>query len=413
MATKRGPKTRVQASVLRSALKDVLEIVEARSTIPVLSHVVIEVADQQLTVMGSDLDHWATRNCATADRDGPDSREWLASLKPFSVCLPAKKLASVLAALDGDAMVRIEAPAAWSAEWAGQVVVSAGAARFKLNAMPVTEFPMPLAMDSDGGFEMPCTQLGDALAAVRHAMSADETRYYLRGVYMHPLDLDLRMATTDGHRLARLRMDGPVGSTSFPAVIVASKTVAVLGRLLDNADKSAKGSEGAPPTVQVEGNSEGSRLRFTMPTEGDGEVTVIAKTIDGEFPDYARVIPSDPTYRATVSRSALAAVVKRVAVLAEGESRIVKFAFGEDRLAVSARSIDVGEATEDLACEYRGRVFEVGFNSRYLLAALGAVAGDTVALQCDGEGDAPVRISGWEDNDEVGSLLQVLMPTRV
>lgn len=413
MATKRGPKTRVQASVLRGALKDVLEIVEARSTIPVLSHVVIEVADQQLTVMGSDLDHWATRNCATADRDGPDSRDWLASLKPFSVCLPAKRLAGVLAALDGDAMVRIEAPAAWSAEWAGQVVVSAGAARFKLNAMPVTEFPMPLAMDSDGGFEMPCSQLSDALTAVRHAMSADETRYYLRGVYMHPFDLDLRLATTDGHRLARLRMDGPVGSTSFPAVIVASKTVSVLGRLLDNAEKSAKGSEGAAPAVQIEGDVAGSRLRFTMPTEGDGEVTVIAKTIDGEFPDYARVIPTAPEYRATVSRAALAGVVKRVAVLAEGESRICKFVFGEQKLAVSARSIDVGEASEELSCEYLGPVFEIGFNSKYLLAALGAIASDTVAFQCSGESDGPVRLAGWEDHDEVGSLLQVLMPTRV
>ncbi|EJL25588.1 DNA polymerase III subunit beta [Novosphingobium sp. AP12] len=413
MATKRSPKTRVQASVLLGALKDVLEIIEARNTIPVLSHVLIEVEDQQLTVMASDLDQWATRNCATADRDGPDSREWLTSLQAFSVCLPAKKLAAVLTELDSEAMVRIEVPSAWSKEWSGQATVSAGAARFKLNALPVTEFPAPPPIDLDGFFELPCSQLGDVLAAVKHAISTEETRYYLNGVFMHPVDLDLRFATTDGHRLARLRMDGPVGSTSYPAVIVARKTVAVLEKLLAHADKAAKGSEGEPPVVLIECNATGSRLQFTMPTEGDGEVTLIAKTIDGEFPDYGRVIPSDPKERVTVARSSLAAVVKRVAVMAEGETRIVKFAFDEDRLTVSARSIDVGEASEDLACEYRGPAFELGFNSKYLLAALGAIASDVVALRCDGDGASAVRIAGWEDEDEVGALLQVLMPARV
>jgi DNA polymerase-3 subunit beta len=413
MATKRSPKTRVQASVLLGALNDVLEIVEARNTIPVLSQVLIAIANQQLMVTATDLDQWAMRTSATADRDGPDSRDWLASLQPFSVCLPAKKLAAVLTELDGEAMVRIEVPATWSPEWFGQATVSAGSARFKLNALPVMDFPIAPILDAEACFEMPCTQLSDALAGVKHAISTEETRYYLNGAYMHPSDLNLRFATTDGHRLARLRIDGPVGSASFPAVIIARKTVAVLEKLLAHADKAAKGSEGAPPVVQIDGDWDGSRLRFTMPTEGDGEVTLIAKTIDGTFPDYARVIPSDPAQRATVPRAALAAVVKRIAVMAEGETRIVKFAFEEDQLTVSARSPEVGEASEDLACEYSGPAFELGFNSKYLLAALRAIASDVVALRCDGDGAAAVRIAGWEDNGEVGALLQVLMPARV
>ncbi|MED5546110.1 MAG: DNA polymerase III subunit beta [Pseudomonadota bacterium] len=413
MATKRSPKTRVQASVLHGALKDVLEIVESRNTIPMLSHVLIEVCDQVLTVTCSDLDHWASRNCATGDRDGPDSRDWLASLKPFSVCIPAKKLASVLAALDGEAMVRIEAPADWSVQWAGQITVSAGSARFKLHALPAAEFPAAPIMECEAEFEMPCSQLGDALAAVRHAISTDETRYYLNGVYVHPFDLDLRLATTDGHRLARVRMDGPVGSTSFPAAIVATKTVAVLCKLLDHAGKSAEGGEGEPPAVQIWANGSGSRLRFAMPTEGDGEVTLIAKSVDGEFPDYSRVIPGAPQYRATVARAALAGVVKRVAVLADGERRTVQISFEEGRLNVSARSPDFGEASEDLACEYFGPAFDVGFNSKFLLAALGAIASDTIALQWDAQGDLPVRLAGWEDGEEIGALLQVIMPVRM
>lgn len=413
MTTKRSPKTRVQASVLRGALKDVLDTIEARNTIPIISHVMIAIADQQLTLTGSDLDLWAVRTCASADRDGPDSREWLASVQPFAVCLPAKTLAAVLAELDGDAMVRIEAPAAWTREWSGQVIVSAGKARFKLNALPVTDFPLMGGFDVGSEFEMPCSQLADILAGVDHAISTEETRYYLNGVYMHPAELDLRFATTDGHRLARWRLDGPVGSTTFPGVIVSRKTVAVLEKLLASAAKAAKGSEGEDPSILIEANDAGTRLRFALQVEGDGEVEVVAKVIDGEFPDYTRVIPSSPEQRVTVSRAELAAVVKRVAVLAEGETRIVKLAFGEDRLTISARAPDRGEASEDLACDYRGPAFELGFNSNFLRDALGAIASDMVALRCDADGAAAVRIVGWEDNDEVGALVQVLMPARV
>lgn len=409
---KRIPKARVQAAVLRGALKDVGAIVEGRNTIPILSHVLLEVADQWITLTASDLDHWAVRTCASSDRDGPDSREWLKSIRGFSVCLPAKPLEAVLGGIDGDAMVRIEAPADIDANWAGQVTLTAGRARWKLHALPVAEFPAIGGFAVESEFEMPCSQLADALAAVDHAISSEETRYYLNGVFLHPADLDLRFAATDGHRLARWSLNGPVGSTSFPATIVSRKTIAVLEKLLAGAAKTGE-ENSEPPKVVIEANANGTRLRFAMPAEGDGEVEVVAKAIDGEFPDYVRVIPSSPEHRATVDRVALSGAIKRVAVLADGKSRAVKLSFAADMLTVSARSTDLGEASEELTCSYEGPEFELGFDSRYLRDALAAIVSDTVALRFDVGGQPPFRIAGWEDGAEVGSLLQVLMPVRV
>jgi len=410
----RAAKTRVRASTLRGALRDVGGIVEARNTIPILSNVLLQVRNQRITVTATDLDHWAVRTCATDDRDGPASKEWLDSIRPFTVCLPAKPLEAVLGKVDGDAMVTIEAPCEIGAAWSGPIAVSAGRARWKLPALPAKEFPDIAGFEVASEFEMACGQLADVLAGVDHAISTEETRYYLNGVYLHPVDLNLLFAATDGHRLARWSMDGPVGSTSFPPAIVSRKTVAVLGKLLMAAVKADKANDGAAAAVQIEANADGSRLRLVMPTEGDGEVEVLAKAIDGTFPDYVRVIPSAPEYRLIVERAALAAAVERVAVLAETKSRAVKLSLEADLVTISTRSPELGEASEELACTFSGPPFEIGFDSKFLREGLGAVASDTVALQlAAADGAAPARISGWEDGGEVGPLLQVLMPVRV
>lgn len=409
------PKTRVQASILHSALKDVAGIVEGRNTIPIMANVVLRIADQQITVTATDMDLWAVRTCASADRDGPASREWLDAIRPFAVCLPAKPLEAVLAALDGAAMVKIEAPAEVNDQWAGQVVVSAGKARFKLHALPVQDFPLLPPFDADAEFEMSCSHLVDTLAGVDHAISSEETRYYLNGVFLHPaVHGDVHFVTTDGSRLARWSIDGPVGSTSFPDAIVSTKTVEVLEKLLATSIKAA-GKDAEPPTVMIEAHGLGARLRFSLLLEGAGEVEIVAKTIDGTFPDYTRVIPHAPEHRATMDRSTLAEVVKRVSVLAEKSSRAVKLAFAEDIVTISARSAELGEASEELDCIYDGPAFELGFDSKYLREALSAIGSDTVALRFDADADAsgPVRLAGWENQGEVGALLQVLMPVRI
>jgi len=409
----RSPKTRVRASVLRSALDDVMGVVESRNTIPILDFVLLRAEDERITLTATDLDCWAIRDCASDDRDGPDSREWMDSCRGFAVALPAKPLKAVLSGFDGDAMVTIEAPDEVNAKWAGRVTIRAGRARFKLNTLPVADMPLAAPIEDAGfSFTLPCSRLADTFAAVEHAISSEETRYYLNGIYVHPADRDLRFAATDGHRLARWSLDAPDGGASFPAVIVARKTVGILDKLLASAVKVAD-KDSSPPEVSVEASSSGSRLRFVMPASDGAEIELIAKAIDGQYPDYTRVIPHEPPHRAAIVRSDLAEAVKRVAVIASDKTMTIKASFAEDLLTLSVVSAEIGEGSEDVPCEYAGPAITFGFNSKYWRDALAALPSDKVAMRFDADTAAPVRISGWDDSGEIGSLLQVLMPVRV
>ncbi|MEO5605576.1 MAG: DNA polymerase III subunit beta [Novosphingobium sp.] len=421
----RKPAVRIKAGSLLAALKDVLGVIEARNTIPLLSHVLIGAGEGAVTLTGTDLDIWARRDLTSDDRDGPGSKDWRDSIKGFAIALPAKPLADVLGEIDGDAMVTLTAPCSGPNGTEVRAVVQAGRARFKLACLPAEEFPLPPHIDVAAEFELPCSRLADAFAAVEHAISTEETRYYLNGVYLHPHQDEgepqvLRFATTDGHRLARLTLDLPDGAASWPSVIVGRKTVGVLDKLLAAAAKTTEGKEVAPASVLVEANglTKGCLLRFELPAADGGTIEITAKTIDGDFPDYARVIPAAPALRAVLARAPLAAAVKRVAVLSEGKSRAVKAAFSDGRVTLSSRSVELGEASEELECEYRGPDATLGFDAKYWRDALLAVATDQIAMAFDapeesGGSAGPVRIAAWDGNGEAGALVQVLMPVRV
>jgi len=280
--------------------------------------------------------------------------------------------------------------------------------------MPAAEFPL---LDSggrsvEGAFEVACSRLADSFAGVEHAISTDDTRYYLNGVYVHPgEDFDLRFAATDGSRLARLALDGPDGAASFPPLIIAKKTVGVLDKLLAAAVKTA-GKDSPPPAVLIEALAGGTLLRFSMPASDDGEVELIAKTIDGRFPDYQRVIPVAPDHRVTVARAALTEVIKRVTALASDKTRTVVVRIEDDRMTLSTATPELGDASEELPCSYAADPITFGLNGDYWRQALAAIGSDAVAMGITDE-SAAIRVSGWEDGAEAGGLLQVLMPVRI
>lgn len=413
---------RVKAGTLHAALKDVLDVVQARNTIPILNNVRFGAGDGRIELTVTDLDCWAIRELASDDQDGPASKDWVQSVRPFTVTLPAKPLADVLGAIDGDAMVTIEAVDT------GKVTVSAGRARFRLPSLPVEDFPLPPSGAAGHSFEIRCSQLADALAAVKHAISNEETRYYLNGVYLHPLELHLVLAATDGHRLARLTLDAPDGAASWPACIVGRRTVGLLDKLLHAAAKTTEGKEVTQAMVSIEtvdGKHAGQLVRYAMPAADGGEVEVVAKTVDGTYPDYTRVIPSEPPHRVLIARAPLAEAIKRVAVLQEGKSRAVRAefspgsglgpesTFGAGKLTLRVVSAELGEASEELACDYSGPEITLGFNTQYWRDALAAMAGDEVSMSFAEDPGAPVRLANWADGGESGALLQVLMPLRV
>lgn len=404
--------TRIRASRLLSALKDVIGAVPGKSTIPILSHVLFEAGNGAIRVTATDMDMEVRRECASDDRDGPNGAEWAASVAPFAVALPGKPLVALLGQIDGDAMVTISIADDVSASTPGRVTIAAGRARFRMLSLPSVDFPRLAAFARDGEFEIGAGALADALDAVSYAVSSEETCYYLGGVYWHAHDLDLRMAATDGHRLARLRMDAPMGAHSLPAMIVPRGAVAMLDKLLAHAVKADAGA-----VTQVAFNEAGSVVGFAMAAEDDGEVELITKTIDGAFPDYARVIPTNLPGRLTIGRAVLAEAVARIAAIAHKDSRLMRFDVSADRIELSAVNVDLGDGAEEIELGVMtGEAITLGFDSRYLREVLGKIATDDVAIRWS-TNDAPTRIEpvggeGEKDGEQPRNL-HVLMPVRV
>lgn len=412
-ADKRKPAFRIAAKALAKALQDVVEVTPpgGKDTIPILNTVRIEAGEGTLTLTGADLDQWIIRTLATSDRE-PNSAEWLDSIKAFSTCVPARALLAIVKKIDGDAMVTVTGPV----EGESRVTITAGRSRFRVACLPVHDFPFPTQTDFAHSFSIAAATLRDVFGRVEHAISSEETRYYLNGVYMHPEGLEQRFAATDGHRLARLVQDGPDGAASFPAVIVSRHTVAVLDKLLEAAmkvdnstsDDAAKACE--RPMVDIDADSNGRVIHWSMPTPDGGEVTLIAKTIDGTFPDYPRVIPSAPPNVLTIDRQALAGAISRVATVCSDKTRAVKLELvGSDKAIVSTASPDIGDAMEELACAYVGDALTIGFNGDYWRSCLSAVATDNAVMKfTDAGGPCRIEADGGES-----ALVQVLMPLRV
>lgn len=414
---KRKPVTRVKAGTLLAVLKDLEKIVSPKDTISVLGFVLIEARNGVIRATATNLDIWGERECATDDRDpgsgagaGVD-KAWIDSIRPFKVLLPGKALRKVVAEFHADAMVTIDASAC--TDRGGRALISAGNARFALNTMDPADLPFVPRVDVAFAYDMRCSQLADALASVKHAVSTEETRYYLNGVFVHPVGLALRFAATDGKRLARRSIDAPDGAASFPQGIIGKATVDLLSNLLVPA---AKDDDNARVAVECASDDRGAVVRWELPAADGGTVVITAKTVDGDFPDYVRVIPSSSPVRSVIARGALAEAVKRVAVLASDKSHIVKAEFEAELLRLTATTIDLGEAVEELPCETTGlkagAPVTVGLDSRYWLDLLGAMACDDVAmLMADGE--APVRVQNAAPDADAEALVQVIMPVRV
>jgi DNA polymerase-3 subunit beta len=412
---------RIRAGTLKAALKDVTGFVAGRSEIPILSHLLLQAGDGRIELTATDIDAWAVRDCAS---ERPDAGE-----RGFTVTLPAKPLEAILGELDPDATVTLSLDTeAIDAElreaWKGQVAIAAGRSRFRLHCLPPADFPLPKPFSVHAAFELTCAALEGDFARVEHAISTEETRYYLNGVFVHTAQeegapLELCMAATDGHRLARLRLDPPDGAASFPHTIIPRRTVDLLDKLLREAAKKDADKDGSPAVVLVEidGDGPGATLRFSLPAADGGEITVTAKSIDGTFPDYSRVIPSGPPHSAICARAPLAEAVKRVGVLASDRTRCVKAVFGDDRLELVVTTPELGEAREEVPCSYEGPEVSIGFNGQYWREALAALACDDVSMAFDaaegGSNLSPVLLRAAGEGVDRDALVQVLMPMRV
>ncbi len=369
-------KATIERATLLKSLGHVQSVVERRNTIPILSNVLVEAVEGGgLKLMATDLDLQIVENV-----EAQVEQAWATTVSAHTLFDIARKLPE-------GSQVQLEA-----AE--GKMAVDAGRAHFSLATLPRDDFPVIAEGELPTTFELPAATLREMIDKTRFAISTEETRYYLNGIFLHVSDDDqpvLKAAATDGHRLARVTIPRPDGAEGMPDVIVPRKCVGELRKMLDELDG----------TVEIALSD--SKIRF-----GLGSAVMTSKLIDGTFPDYNRVIPTGNDKLLKIDPRSLEEGVDRVATIATEKTRAVKMALGNDKVTLSVTSPENGTASEEVAGEYSSDGFEIGFNARYLLDILGQVEGDEIEVHL-ADAAAPTLIR----EDEKASALYVLMPMRV
>ncbi len=374
-------KATVERATLLKCLAHVQSVVERRNTIPILSNVLIEAKDGGLRLMATDLDLQVVETIAAH------------ITAPGATTVSAHTLFDIARKLPEGAQVELMV--------AGEkMTVTADRYRSNLATLPRDDFPVIAETDLPTRFSLEAETLRDIIDGTRFAISTEETRYYLNGIFLHVVGGDtprFRAAATDGHRLAMIELDLPEGAKGMPDVIVPRKCVAEIRKLLDEVD--------GPVEVQLSA----SKIRFKLGADGSNGAVLTSKLIDGTFPDYSRVIPTANDRLLKIDRKSLAQGVDRVAAIATTEkTRAVKIALGHDKVTLSVTSPENGTASEEIPADYTSPEFEVGFNYRYLLDILDQVDSDLVEVHfADAAAPTLIRV-----NDS-SAALYVLMPMRV
>ncbi|HMK88261.1 MAG TPA: DNA polymerase III subunit beta [Methylocystis sp.] len=373
-------KVTVERAALLRALSHVHRVVERRTTIPILANVLIDVKSSDMLLKATDLDLEVSEK-VVAQID-----------QPGATTLPAHTLYDIVRKLPEGAQVSLQ----MSGEQ-GQLTLLSGRSRFNLQTLPESDFPDVTSGAFGHRFSLAPADLKRLIEKSQFAISTEETRYYLNGIYIHVAELPsaahglLRAVATDGHRLARIELPAPAGALGMPGVILPRKAVGEVLRLIEDA--------GGEVTIEVSAN----KMRFAF-----GDAILTTKLIDGTFPDYTRVIPAGNDKRLVVERAPFRNAVDRVSTISSERGRAVKLALESGKLVVSVSNPDQGTAVEELEASYDASPLDIGFSSRYLLDIVDQLDSDTTLFLLADPG-SPTLI---QDRDGA-SALYVLMPMRV
>lgn len=371
-------KVSIERSALLKAMSQAQSVVERRNTIPILANVLIEAEGAEVSFRATDLDiEVVDKATAQVERAGAST-------------VGAHTLHEIVRKLPDGALVQLIDDGA-----SGRLEVRAGRSNFSLATLPREDFPVMATSEYSCNFSAPAPVLRRLFDKSKFAISTEETRYYLNGVYMHASDgasgKVLRCVATDGHRLARIDAPLPAGADDLPGVIVPRKTVGELRKLLDDDD------------MEIAVSVSETKIRFATPL-----ITLTSKVIDGTFPDYTRVIPAGNTRRLEVDAAEFAQAVDRVSTVSSERSRAVKLSLEDDRMILSVNAPDSGAAEEELAVAYSDERLDIGFNAKYLLEIAGQVDRENAVFLFNSSGDPTLMREG---NDE--SAVYVVMPMRV
>ncbi len=370
-------KITIDRAALMRALNHVQSAVERRTTIPILSNVLMKAED-------------GTLNLATTDMDLEINESVAANVdKPGATTAPAATLFDIVKKLPEDSAVVLELDNSGN-----QMTVKAGRSNFRLACLPVADFPEIGQGNLPASFSIPANELRNLIDRTKFAMSTEETRYYLNGIYLHAADNNgvdvLRAVATDGHRLARFEMPLPEGAKGMPGIIIPRKTVGELRKLVEEAGDA----------IQISLSE--TKIRFAF-----DHIVLTSKLIDGTFPDYQRVIPKGNDKIVEVNPKAFSRAIDRVSTISDGKSRAVKISLNGKTMTLSANSPEAGSATEDLEINGNDNM-EIGFNAKYLMDITSQIEGDGCRLTL-ADSASPTIIQDAGD----ASALYVLMPLRV
>ncbi|MFG1255923.1 DNA polymerase III subunit beta [Xanthobacter flavus] len=390
-------KLTISRDALAAALDRVGRVVETRNTIPILSNVRIvahppEQAAQAAVANGGTRSGTVSVTGTDLDMEAISTAEAEVAA-PGETTLPAKMAADFVRKLPAGAKVEL----ADDGE-RGKLTIKSGRSRISVNTLAAGDFPDLSAGDFSNTFVLQASALLNMLDRVSFAISSEETRYYLNGIYLHVAQSEdgpaLRAVATDGHRLAQHQVLAPQGTDGMAGIIVPRKAVGEITRLL-----KPLGEE----SVRLEVST--TKLRLTA-----GVTTLTTKLIDGTFPDYGRVVPSGNDKLATLDKEALGEAVARVATVSSERGRAVKFTFDDaGLLTLSVTNPDTGDATDAVEILYKAEPLEIGFNASYVADILAAVPGTRVQMAMADPG-SPCLIT--PEAEGAGSLF-VLMPMRV
>lgn len=371
-------KLTIERAALLKSLAHVQSVVERRNTIPILSNVMMEAEEGTLSLSATDMD-LAVVEKVSADIAGAGA-----------TTAPAHTLYDIVRKLPEGAQVEF----AYGGD-GERLALTSGRSRFTLSCLPTEEFPVMTGGDLPHRFALPAGEMRTLIDRTSFAISTEETRYYLNGIYLHVTENEavpvLRAVATDGHRLARMEMPRPDGAENMSGVIIPRKTVNELRKLIEDTEE----------TVAVALSD--TKVRFSF-----DDVELISKLIDGTFPDYQRVIPEANDKVMEVDRKTFSDAVDRVSTISTEKSRAVKVELNNGSLVLTASSPDDGTATEELEVSYTGDRLEIGFNSRYLLDITKQIEGDNARFVM-ADSASPTLVRDVAD----ASALYVLMPMRV
>jgi DNA polymerase-3 subunit beta len=368
----------IERAKLLKTLSHVQSIVEKRNTIPVLSNVRIEALGDGISFKATDMD--------TEITEIVDAK----ITETGATTAPAHMLYDIVRKLSDGSQVELIYP-----DDKGQLTISSGRSKFSLPTIAVEDFPVISDDKLPTSFVMSKDDLKDVIDRTQFAASTEETRYYLNGLYIHSKKEGasevLRVVATDGHRLACVESPLPQGAEDLKGVIIPRKTIGEIRKLLDDTSVETV-------TVEISDN----KVRFSIT-----DINLTSKLIDGVYPDYERVIPTDNDKSLELSVKELAAAVDRVSVVAE-RTRAIKMLTHPNKVTIVTSSPDLGSASEDLEAKYDHEALEIGYNFRYLLDILAEVKGENVRISF-ADASSPSVIHDTSDS----SAIYVLMPMRV